>query len=164
MFVRTLRPAAQQVVSICRALSRHVKLLIMDEPSSILDDGEVETLFGVVRKLAADGVGVIYISHRLDEIQRIGDRVTVLSDGARSPPACRPTRRAPSWSRRWSAASVDQLYPDAREGDDRRGRCSTSTASRGAPARARSAASRSAPARSSGSAGSSAPAAPSCCA
>src|SRR3954447_19750623 len=82
MFVRTLRPAAQQVVSICRALSRQVKLLIMDEPSSILDDGEVEILFGVVRKLAADGVGVIYISHRLDEIKRIGDRVTVLSDGA----------------------------------------------------------------------------------
>jgi ribose transport system ATP-binding protein len=79
MFVRTLRPAAQQVVSICRALSRNVKLLIMDEPSSILDDGEVEILFGVV--LAADGVGVIYISHRLDEIPRIGDRVTVLSDG-----------------------------------------------------------------------------------
>src|SRR6185503_11073805 len=55
MYVRTLRPAAQQVVSICRALSRNVKLLIMDEPSSILDDSEVEILFGVVRKLAADG-------------------------------------------------------------------------------------------------------------
>src|SRR3954447_12756463 len=82
MFVRTLRPAAQQVVSIARALSRNVKLLIMDEPSSILDDGEVEVLFGVVRRLAADGVGVVYISHRLDEIKRIGDRVTVLSDGA----------------------------------------------------------------------------------
>ena len=81
MHVRTLRPAAQQVVSIARALSRQVKLLIMDEPSSILDDGEVETLFGVVRRLAADGVGVIYISHRLDEIPKIGDRVTVLSDG-----------------------------------------------------------------------------------
>src|SRR3954447_3831113 len=81
MHVRQLRPAAQQVVSIARALSRNVKLLIMDEPSSILDDHEVETLFGVVRKLAVDGVGVIYISHRLDEIPRIGDRVTVLSDG-----------------------------------------------------------------------------------
>src|SRR3954462_13283679 len=81
MFVRTLRPAAQQDVSIARALSRDVKLLIMDEPSSILDDSEVEVLFGVVRRLAADGVGVVYISHRLDEIRRIGDRVTVLSDG-----------------------------------------------------------------------------------
>jgi ribose transport system ATP-binding protein len=81
MFVRALRPAAQQVVSIARALSRNVRLLIMDEPSAILDEGEVDTLFDVVRRLAADGVGVIYISHRLDEIPKIGDRVTVLSDG-----------------------------------------------------------------------------------
>ena len=66
---RRCGPAAQQVVSIARALSRKVRLLIMDEPSAILDDGEVETLFGVVRRLTADGVGVIYISHRLDEIK-----------------------------------------------------------------------------------------------
>jgi ribose transport system ATP-binding protein len=79
--VRALRAAAQQVVSIARALSRRVRLLIMDEPSAILDDNEIETLFGVVRRLTADGVGVIYISHRLDEVRRIGDRVTVLSDG-----------------------------------------------------------------------------------
>ena len=58
-----------------------MRLLIMDEPSAILDDDEVETLFGVVRRLTAEGVGVVYISHRLDEIPRIGDRVTVLSDG-----------------------------------------------------------------------------------
>ena len=79
--VRSLRPAAQQVVSIARALSQSVRLLIMDEPSAILDDNEVETLFGVVRRLTAEGVGVVYISHRLDEIPRIGSRVTVLSDG-----------------------------------------------------------------------------------
>jgi ribose transport system ATP-binding protein len=79
--VRSLRPAAQQVVSIARALSHRVRLLIMDEPSAILDDGEIETLFGVVRRLKAEGVGVVYISHRLDEIPRIGDRVTVLRDG-----------------------------------------------------------------------------------
>jgi ribose transport system ATP-binding protein len=79
--VRALRPAAKQIVSIARALSRRVRLLIMDEPSAILDDHEVETLFGVVRRLAAEGVGVIYISHRLDEIPRIGNRVTVLADG-----------------------------------------------------------------------------------
>ena len=79
--VRALRPAAQQVVSIARALSHDVRLLIMDEPSAILDEGEIETLFGVVRRLTAEGVGVVYITHRLDEIRRIGDRVTVLSDG-----------------------------------------------------------------------------------
>ena len=111
MFVRDLRPAAQQVVSICRALSRNVKLLIMDEPSSILDDGEVEILFGVVRKLAADGVGVIYISHRLDEIPRIGDRVTVLSDGrtvATGLPADTPRGELVE---KMVGRRVDQLFP-----------------------------------------------------
>ena len=53
----------------------------MDEPSAILDEAEIATLFEVVRRLTAEGVGVVYISHRLDEIRRIGDRVTVLADG-----------------------------------------------------------------------------------
>ena len=82
ILVRDLRPAGQQIVSIARALSQHVRLLIMDEPSAILDDTEIETMFDVMRRLAADGVGVVYISHRLDEIRRIGDRVTVLTEGA----------------------------------------------------------------------------------
>ena len=77
-----LRPAGQQIVSIARSLSHDVRLLIMDEPSAILDDSEIETLFDVVRRLTAEGVGVVYISHRLDEIRRIGDRVTVLREGA----------------------------------------------------------------------------------
>ena len=79
--VGQLRPAAQQVVSIARALSGNVRLLIMDEPSAILDESEIATLFEVVRRLNAEGVGVIYITHRLDEIRRIADRVTVLADG-----------------------------------------------------------------------------------
>ena len=79
--VRTLRPAAQQVVSIARALSHNARLLILDEPSAILDDHEIDTLFKVVRRLQEEGVGMIYISHRLDEISRIGNRVTVLVDG-----------------------------------------------------------------------------------
>jgi ribose transport system ATP-binding protein len=111
MFVRLLRPAGQQVVSIARALSRDVKLLIMDEPSSILDDSEVEILFGVVRRLAADGVGVIYISHRLDEIRRIGDRVTVLSDGrtvATGLPADTPRAELVE---KMVGRRVDQLFP-----------------------------------------------------
>ncbi len=111
MYVRTLRPAGQQIVSIARALSRDVKLLIMDEPSSILDDSEVEVLFDVVRRLAADGVGVIYISHRLDEIRRIGDRVTVLSDGrtvATGLPADTPRAELVE---KMVGRRVDQLYP-----------------------------------------------------
>jgi len=79
--VGALRPADRQLVSMARALSRQVRLLIMDEPSAILDPPEVDALFEVVRRLTAEKVGVIYISHRLDEIARIGDRITVLRDG-----------------------------------------------------------------------------------
>jgi ribose transport system ATP-binding protein len=79
--VGELRPADKQLVSMARALSRDVRLLILDEPSAILDPPEVDALFDVVRRLTATGVGVIYISHRLDEIARIGDRITVLRDG-----------------------------------------------------------------------------------
>ena len=116
MFVRALRPAAQQVVSIARALSRNVRLLIMDEPSSILDEGEVETLFGVVRRLTEGGVGVIYISHRLDEIPKIGDRVTVLSDGrtvATGLPADTPRAELVE---KMVGRKVDQLFPDRARG------------------------------------------------
>jgi ribose transport system ATP-binding protein len=79
--VTSLRPAAQQVVSMARALSHSVKLLILDEPSAVLDDVEVEALFKVVRRLTAEGVGIIWISHRLGEVRQLGDRVTVLKDG-----------------------------------------------------------------------------------
>ncbi|MDO8309050.1 MAG: sugar ABC transporter ATP-binding protein [Actinomycetota bacterium] len=79
--VGTLPAAGKQIVSMARALSRDVKLMIMDEPSAVLDQGEVARLFEVIRDLTANGVAVIYISHRLEEIRAIGDRVTVLKDG-----------------------------------------------------------------------------------
>ena len=64
-----------------RALSHDVRLIVMDEPSAALDPDEVDNLFRIVGDLTADGVAVVYISHRLEEIRRIGDRVTVLKDG-----------------------------------------------------------------------------------
>ncbi|QDH11270.1 sugar ABC transporter ATP-binding protein [Nocardioides dongxiaopingii] len=79
--VGDLSPAGQQVVSMARALSHEVDLLILDEPSAVLDHGEVENLFRVVKSLTAQGVAVVYISHRLEEIRQIGDRITVLKDG-----------------------------------------------------------------------------------
>jgi ribose transport system ATP-binding protein len=79
--VGNLPAAGKQIVSMARALSRDVKLMIMDEPSAVLDQGEVARLFHVIRDLTANGVAVIYISHRLEEIRAIGDRVTVLKDG-----------------------------------------------------------------------------------
>ena len=64
-----------------RALSHDARLIVMDEPSAVLDSGEVDNLFRVIRDLTKDGVAVVYISHRLEEIREIGDRVTVLKDG-----------------------------------------------------------------------------------
>jgi erythritol transport system ATP-binding protein len=72
---------AQQIVVICRALARDVRVLIMDEPTSALSTKEVDTLLGVIRGLAAEGVAIVYISHRLEEVMEIGDHVTVLRDG-----------------------------------------------------------------------------------
>ncbi|MGV9777041.1 sugar ABC transporter ATP-binding protein [Streptosporangium sp. NPDC003464] len=79
--VGRLSPAAKQVVSMARALSRDTRLIIMDEPSAALAHDEVGNLFRIIRELTAQGVAVIYISHRLEEIREIGDRVTVLKDG-----------------------------------------------------------------------------------
>ncbi|MEW1868046.1 sugar ABC transporter ATP-binding protein [Streptomyces caelestis] len=79
--VGELPAAQQQIVSMARALSHDVRLIVMDEPSAALDPDEVDNLFRIVDDLTADGVAVVYISHRLEEIRRIGDRVTVLKDG-----------------------------------------------------------------------------------
>lgn len=76
-----LSVAQRQVVEIAKALSRNVRILAMDEPTAPLTDRETENLFGVIRTLKARGVGIIYISHRLEEIFAVGDRVTVLRDG-----------------------------------------------------------------------------------
>jgi ribose transport system ATP-binding protein len=73
--------ALQQMVAIARAVSFESKLVIMDEPTSSLNLLEVETLFEVVRQLKANGVSTIYISHRLDELHQICDRVTIMRDG-----------------------------------------------------------------------------------
>lgn len=73
--------AIQQLVAIARAVSLNAKLVIMDEPTSSLDDRETEVLFGVVRELKREGVSVLYISHFLDELFEICDRVTTMRDG-----------------------------------------------------------------------------------
>ncbi len=77
----TLSMAEQQIVEIAKAIGANAKILLMDEPTALLTDREVENLFRVVRRLRDDGVGIIYISHRLEEILGISDRITVLRDG-----------------------------------------------------------------------------------
>jgi ribose transport system ATP-binding protein len=79
--VAELRIGEQQLVEIAKALSLDARILIMDEPTSALSSSECETLFKVVRQLAAAGVAIIYTSHRIDEVLALADRVTVLRDG-----------------------------------------------------------------------------------
>jgi len=79
--IRDLSVAKKQVVEICKALQRNVTLLILDEPSAALTENEIEILFGLIRKMKEKGITIIYISHRIEEIFKIADRVTVLRDG-----------------------------------------------------------------------------------
>jgi ABC-type sugar transport system ATPase subunit len=79
--VDKLSPAGKQMVEICRAIQQGSSLLIFDEPTSSLPETETQEVFRIVRALRERNVGVIYITHRLDELRSIGDRVTVLRDG-----------------------------------------------------------------------------------
>ena len=79
--VRLLGVGQQQMVEIAAGLSRRCRILALDEPTASLTDREIELLFVQIKKLKAEGVGIIYISHRIEEVTRIADRVTVLRDG-----------------------------------------------------------------------------------
>jgi len=80
--VGSLRIGQQQIVEIARALAEDARILILDEPTSALSGGEVAALFEVIGELNRAGVGIVYISHRLEELMRIGDYITVMRDGA----------------------------------------------------------------------------------
>lgn len=82
MLVRDLAPAQQQMVQIAKALSHKNRILILDEPTASLSTKEVEHLFAVLRRLRAQGLGMVYISHRLEEVLELGDRLTVFRDGS----------------------------------------------------------------------------------
>ena len=79
--VRSLTIARQQMVEIAKALSYRSRVLVMDEPTAALNDAEIAELFAIIRQLKAEGVGIVYISHKMDELKRIADRVTVMRDG-----------------------------------------------------------------------------------
>jgi len=113
--VRDLPAAGKQIVSMARALSHDARLIVMDEPSAVLAHDEVENLFRIIRELTAQGIAVIYISHRLEEIREIGDRVTVLKDGrttaANLPARSTPTRDLVS---RMTGRSIEYVFPPRR--------------------------------------------------
>jgi ABC-type sugar transport system ATPase subunit len=79
--VNSLRIAQKQMVEIAKAISFNVKVIIMDEPTAMLTQKETDILFDLIRRLSKEGIGVIYISHRLKEIKEVCDRVTILRDG-----------------------------------------------------------------------------------
>ena len=81
VLVENLTIAKQQMVEIAKALSFSSRVLIMDEPTAALNEAEIAELFAIIAKLKSEGVGVVYISHKMDEIKRIADRVTVMRDG-----------------------------------------------------------------------------------
>lgn len=81
--VSDLSIAEQQMVEIAKALSQNAKILVMDEPTAALNDEEIAILFGLVKRLKADGTAIIYISHRLDEVFEITDRIQIMRDGCR---------------------------------------------------------------------------------
>lgn len=112
--VASLSAAAQQVVSMARALSHDARVIVMDEPSAVLDSDEVQNLFRVVRELTASGVAIVYISHRMEEIRAIGDRITVLKDG-RTVAANLPVAGTPTADliRLMTGRSVEFAFPAA---------------------------------------------------
>ena len=79
--VGDLPVSRQQMIEIAKALSMNARILIMDEPTSALTAKEIDELFRIIRKLRGDGCGIVYISHRLEELQHIVDRVTIMRDG-----------------------------------------------------------------------------------
>src|SRR5689334_5154183 len=111
--VGTLPASGQQIVSMARALSHDTRLIVMDEPSAALDQQEVQTLFQVIRDLTAEGVAVVYISHRLEEIRQIGDRVTVLKDG-RTVATDLPAKDTPTSEliRRMTGRDIEYVFPE----------------------------------------------------
>jgi ABC-type sugar transport system ATPase subunit len=77
----TLSMAEQQIVEIAKAIGAEARILLMDEPTALLTDREVDNLFALIQRLRSSGAGIIYISHRLEEIATIADRITVMRDG-----------------------------------------------------------------------------------
>ena len=79
--VGNLNTSQWQIIEICKALAKEPKFIVMDEPTASLDEIQIENLFSIINSLKNNGIGIIYISHKLNEIIKISDRITVLKDG-----------------------------------------------------------------------------------
>ncbi len=112
--IKDITTAQRQMVEIAKALSRNVRTLIFDEPTASLSDRETANLFAVIRRLKAEGVSIVYISHRLEEVFEIGDRLTVLRDG-RFVVTCAAAEADRAKLIRWMVGrELEQEFPEAR--------------------------------------------------
>jgi ribose transport system ATP-binding protein len=109
--VTKLGVAQQQMVEIAKAVSQNARVLVMDEPTAALSDRESELLFALIRRLKADGVAIIYISHRMAEVFALGDRITVLRDGRRVGEVDPARTTSDDLVRMMVGRSVDMSYP-----------------------------------------------------
>jgi D-xylose transport system ATP-binding protein len=111
--VRQLGIGQQQLVEIAKALSHDARILVLDEPTAALTGAEAETLFAILGRLRERGVGMIYISHKLDEVFRLSDRITVLRDGKTIGTYARGQISEPRVIALMVGREVDQLFPSA---------------------------------------------------
>jgi ribose transport system ATP-binding protein len=112
--VSALGVAQQQMVEVAKALSGEARVLVMDEPTSALTESETTTLFETIERLTARGVAVVYISHRLEEVKRLGHRVTVLRDGRRITTADVSTLSMAEMVRLMANRELKEHYPRRR--------------------------------------------------
>ncbi|MDU0349806.1 sugar ABC transporter ATP-binding protein [Actinomyces sp. MRS3W] len=110
-YMRDLSIAQCQQVEIAKALSVNARVVIMDEPTSAITDDDAEHLFGQIRRMTADGVGVIYISHKMEEIFRIADRITVLRDGQHVTTGPAAEFDEPALIKAMVGRSIDDVFP-----------------------------------------------------
>ncbi|HVY51378.1 MAG TPA: sugar ABC transporter ATP-binding protein [Devosia sp.] len=115
--IDTLSVADKQMVEIAKAISRDARVLIMDEPTAVLSLGETETLFEQIHRLTARGVAIVFISHKLDEVMRIADRVTVLRDGQLIATVEARDLTPDSAARMMVGRELHNLYPPKHEPD-----------------------------------------------
>src|SRR5256885_3767227 len=112
--VRNLGIGQQQLVEIAKALSQNARIVVLDEPTAALTDAEVETLFGILNGLRARAVAMIYISHKLDEVFHISDRITVMRDGKTIETTTTNETDEARVIARMVGRSVDQIFPEAK--------------------------------------------------
>jgi len=110
--VRQLAVSQAQMVEIAKAVSRDVRVLCMDEPTDVLTGRETQVLFELVRRLTDDGVAILYVSHKLEEIKRIADRVTILRDGDKIGTFAADDLTPAEMARRMVGRDLADMYPD----------------------------------------------------